>query len=176
MSRGPESQEIAPGEARRDVRLVRPPGDGYRQRQVARADEPPHPGRGAVAGLIAAAGTAFVSGALSAVLDVDLGLIVVAALGGWIIGVAVARGTWRSPDHPPWSVPRAVAATLGAVAWLGAGLVDWIVSQAILPASERGLFERLAATPFLDWLAPQLSLVDGLEVLLLVVVAWRSAR
>lgn len=105
-----------------------------------------------------------------------LGLLVVAVVGGWVIGVAVVRGTWRGVEHQPSDATHAIGAALGALAWLGSRLVDWVVSLAILPGSTLSVGERLATTPFVDWLTPQLSVLDGVQVLLLMAVAWRSAR
>ncbi len=48
--------------------------------------------------------------------------------------------------------------------------------MATLPASSRTLPERLVATPFLDWLAPQLGLADVLSLLLFVGFGWFGAR
>lgn len=132
--------------------------------------------RGSLAGLLAAGTTALALGLLSAILDVTLGLLVVAVAGGWAIGIAVARGTWRSMEHRPFEAARAIGAVLGVLAWLGGRLVDWIISLAILPGSTLSLGERLAVTPFIGWLAPQLSVLDALEVALLAAVAWRSSR
>jgi hypothetical protein len=52
----------------------------------------------------------------------------------------------------------------------------WLVSMAILPASSRGLLDRLVAIPFLDWLSPQFSPLDIFELVLLVALAWYAAR
>jgi hypothetical protein len=53
-----------------------------------------------------------------------------------------------------------LAAALASATWVGAMLLAWLVAMAILPGSERSLAERLSATPFLDWLTPQLGIVE----------------
>ncbi len=69
-----------------------------------------------------------------------------------------------------------IGGALGAVCWL-AGLVGaWLVAMAILPGSSRSFPDRLAATPFLDWLGPQLGLADFLALLLLLVFGAIGAR
>lgn len=120
--------------------------------------------------------TALAMGLLAAIFDVDLGLIVIAAVGGWAIGVAVAWGWWGFGIHPRLWGPPLLAAVLAGLAWLGGSVVDYLVSLAILPVSTRTFPERIAQQPFADYLGQQLSLLDGLEVVLLVVIAWRSAR
>jgi hypothetical protein len=62
------------------------------------------------------------------------------------------------------------------MAWLAGSAVDYLVSLALLPGSSRTFGERLSDQPFPAWLAPQLSLLDAAEIVVLVVVAWRSAR
>lgn len=78
-------------------------------------------------------------------------------------------------DLPGIGVP-AIAALLGALAWLAGSAVDYLISLALLPGSSRTFGERLADQPFTSWLAPQLSLLDAAEIVVLMVVAWRSAR
>lgn len=163
------------GEAGRKDGLPRPPGERYRSRSAPEAARPDHL-RGSLTGLLASGATALVLGLLSAILDVTLGLLVVAVVGGWATGAAVVRGTWRSVEHPASTATRMIGAALGALAWLGGRLVDWVVSLAILPGSTLSVGERLVNNPFIDWLSPQLSLLDGAQLLLLTAVAWRSAR
>ena len=123
-----------------------------------------------------AAGLALVLGTLRAILDLGPGLLVVAAVGAWLLGETAARAAWGPDLHESdASVPR-LAAMLGVGVWLAGSFVDYLVSLAILPASTRTLAERLSDQPFLTWLAPQLSLLDAVEIAVLMVVAWRSAR
>jgi hypothetical protein len=129
-----------------------------------------------LAGLVTAAAVGLGLGVLRSVFDLGPGLLVVAAVGAWLLGEAVARGAWGSAAHMPHEgVPR-IAAVLGAIAWLAGSAVDYLLSLALLPASSRTFAERLSDQPFLAWLAPQLSLLDAAEIVILMVVAWRSAR
>jgi hypothetical protein len=107
-------------------------------------------------GLLAAAGWAFLRG----ILGITVGSVVVAGLGGWGIGVCLRRARLS-----PW-----LAAGLGAAAWLAGLLLAWLLAMAILPGSSRTLPERLAATPFPEWLAPQLGLVELLTLAVFVAV------
>jgi hypothetical protein len=54
--------------------------------------------------------------------------------------------------------------------------VAYLVALAILPASTLTFGERLGQQPFLSWFLPQLFLLDAVELTLLTVIAWRSAR
>ncbi len=123
-----------------------------------------------------ALGTALAMGLLAAIFQVELGLLAIAAVGGWAIGVAVAWGSWGFGVHPRMTGPPFLAAVLGGLAWLGGSMIDYLVSLAILPGSTRTFPERVAQQSFGDYLGQQLSLVDGLAVALLVLFAWRSAR
>lgn len=123
-----------------------------------------------------AAVIALVVGVLRAVFELGPGLLVIAAVGGWLLGEAIARVAWAQALHPAQaSVPR-LAAVLGAVTWLAGSAVDYLLSLALLPASSRTFGERLSDQPFLTWLAPHFSLLDVAGILVLLVVTWRSAR
>jgi hypothetical protein len=138
--------------------------------------ERPAMGRALAWGLAAAAGTAILLGIVHAVLSNAFGQLAVPILGGWLVGWAVRCGAWRGRLHRPSSAPVALAAGLGVATWAAGLLCAWLLSQAILPGSTRSFPDRLAATPFLDWLAPQLSVLDGVRLLLLVVAAAFGAR
>jgi len=137
---------------------------------------PPNLPRAFLAGLGVAASVAIVLAVLRAIFDIGPGLLVVAAVGGWLLGVAVVWGAFGAALHSPQAGVQRTAAVLGAVAWLGGSAIDYLLSLALLPASSRTFAERLSDQPFPSWLAPQLSLFDAVEVAILVVVAWRSAR
>lgn len=113
---------------------------------------------------------------LLAVLSITAGLVAIAVLGGWLIGVGVRTGAWRGLAHRPSKAPLALAAFLGAVAWLSGLVLAWIVSMAILPLSSRTFLERIVATPFPEWVAPQLAPLDYLVLAMLVVVAWVTSH
>jgi hypothetical protein len=65
---------------------------------------------------------------------------------------------------------------LGALTWVAALVLAWVVAMAILPGSERSIVERLAGTPFLDWLSPQLGLAEPLGLVLAAFLGWVGAR
>ena len=127
-------------------------------------------------GLAAALGVAAVSALLRGILDLSAGSIAIAVAGGWVIGAAVRQGAWGGQPHRASSAPIIVGACLGALCWL-AGLVGaWLVAMAILPGSSRTFPDRLAATPFLDWLSPQIGLADVLSLLLFAAFGAVGAR
>jgi len=96
--------------------------------------------------------------------------------GGWAVGAAVRRGAWAGLPHRASAAPEVLGLLLGAATWIAGLALAWLVAMAILPASERSLIERLAGTPFLDWLGPQLGLADVLGLVLAALLGWFGAR
>jgi hypothetical protein len=123
-----------------------------------------------VLALIVALGVALVTAIawaiLRSVLDITVGSLVVTAFGGWGIGAALRRG----------GISPVVAAGLAVAAWVAAMLLAWLVAMAILPGSDRSLGERLWATPFLDWLTPQLGIVEVGALIVAVGAALLASR
>jgi len=113
---------------------------------------------------------------LRSVLDVTSGLIALAVAGGWAVGATVRRGAWGGRPHRASGAPEVMGLLLGAGTWIAALLLSWVVAMAILPGSERGLLDRLAGTPFLDWLGPQLGLADLVCLALAALCGWIGAR
>ncbi len=166
-----------PGEVRGTAKGVTPtPAAGVPSPSSSPGTRPTDLLRAALAGLVVAFMVALVLGALRAIFDIGPGLLVVAAVGGWLLGAALAWGAWGSAAHLPNAGVQSMAAVLGAVAWLVGSAIDYLISLALLPASSRTFAERLSDQPFPAWLAPQLSLVDAAQIAILVIVAWRSAR
>lgn len=129
---------------------------------------PASPGRAAVllAALATAAGVALAWGLLRGVLDLGVGLLGLAALGGWAIGAILRQATL-----PAW-----LAGTLAAGAWAAGLVLTWLVSMAILQGSSRTFPERLEAVPFLDWMSPQFGLLEMAGLVVYVVAALYGAR
>ncbi len=166
-----------PGEVRGAAKGVTPtPAAGAPSPSSSPGTRPTDLLRAALAGLVVAFMVALVLGALRAIFDIGPGLLVVAAVGGWLLGAALVWGAWGSAAHLPNAGVQRMAALLGTVAWLAGSAADYLISLALLPASSRTFAERLSDQPFPAWLAPQLSLVDAAEIAILVIVAWRSAR
>jgi hypothetical protein len=113
-----------------------------------------------------ALGTAAAWALLRGVLELGIGLLAVAAGGGWAIGAALRQATLS-----PW-----LAAALASLAWLLGLVLTWLVSMAVLPSSTRTLLERLSGTPFLEWLAPQFGWLEAAGLVLLAGVAAYAAR
>ncbi len=148
----------------------------------ARADSPavvvarPDLVRATILGLAAGLLPAVLTALVLAVLSVTVGLIAIAVLGGWLVGLGVRTGAWSGRPHPPSRAPLALAATLGAITWVAGLVLAWIVSMVTLPASSMGVPDRLVANPFLDWLSPQLGPIDLVQLVLLVSLAWVAAH
>lgn len=120
--------------------------------------------------------TALVWGFFSAVLELDVGLLVIALVGAWVIGGAVAWGAWQGAAHLPSRGVAYLAAGLGLLGWLAGTFVAYLLAMLLLPGSTVSFGERLAALPFADWLGPQIGLLDAVAIAILIMVSWRSAR
>jgi|GEM_PF-3471234 len=94
------------------------------------------------------------------------GVLAVAVIGGWAIGVLL----WQVRASP------VLAAIIALAAWLVGLLLTWLVAMAVLPGSSRTFLERVEGTPFLDWLAPQLGILEILGLVLYVLAALYGAR
>jgi hypothetical protein len=166
--------------------LDRAPGDRFdtTTRPTSRGGEPAAPHR-----------ARFVAAAVAAALQVSLALgigigfdwrwplLLVAGLGGWYIGEAAWLGAWDAVTRAqgPESRLHASRVTFGAMAiafaaWFVGEVIGWFIWMWRLPDSSVGLFDRLAALPFLDWLTPQFGPLELIEILLLTGVAWFAAR
>jgi hypothetical protein len=133
-------------------------------------------GRALLLGLGTGAVVAIAAALLRSILDVTTGLLAVAVAGGWLVGAAVRYAAWGGEPHRASAAPELLGGVLGAVTWIAGSLLAWVVALAILPGSERSLLDRLAATPFLDWLGPQVGLADLLSLGLATVLGWLAAR
>jgi hypothetical protein len=102
----------------------------------------------------------------SSLITATLFALALAALAGWGIGKLIGEAGGRA----------LLAVGIAALAW-ALGLVGtWLVSMAILQGSSRTFLERLEATPFLEWLSPQLGLLELAGLLLFVAGAAYGAR
>mgnify|MGYP001823559523 FL=1 len=122
------------------------------------------------AAIVALALLAGVAGALAWALLKGIlefpGVLAVAVVAGWGIGALL----WRIRAHP------LLAALVAFAAWLLGLVLTWLVSMAIRPGSTRSLLERIEATSFLEWQAPQFGVIELLGLLLYVLAALYGAR
>jgi hypothetical protein len=132
--------------------------------------------RAILAGIGAGVLVSVVYGVLWGGLGITFGLIAVSALGGAGVGVAVRRGAWGAAAHRSSPAPERLGLLLGAVTWAGCMVASWLAAMATLPASARSLLDRLTSNPFLDWLGPQLGVLELFDLALLASVAWVTAR
>jgi hypothetical protein len=124
-------------------------------------------GRALALGLAAALGTGAAWALLSAVLGLHIGLIVLAAFGGWLIGSSVRSAV---PRAQAWAVVLALAA------WLVGSVLEFVIAQLLLPAASTPPADRLTISNYLDFLGGTFDIIEALAIALLVLVAWRSAR
>jgi hypothetical protein len=164
-----------PGDVRpAQRRLDRPPGERYAAEKPGVAT--PSLGRAAAWGGLAAALVALAWGALSGFLGLDLGLLVLAVFGGWLIGSAVLHGARVGRPARPETRFRVLAVLLAALTWPAAQAVAWVMTRVTLPASSLDLARRLAATSYGDYVANTFSPISLLAIGILVLAAWLTAR
>ncbi|HEY5488819.1 MAG TPA: hypothetical protein VIK00_03190 [Candidatus Limnocylindrales bacterium] len=134
--------------------------------------------RGILLGVLAAIVTAIVYGVLSEPFEFSLGLLVIGFVGGWLIGNAVAYGSWSGREHETITALRWTAVALAVVAWVGALFLAFVISQALLPQAVTPLSERVTVGGFVDYFLG-LDIVRFIHVIalaLMALMAWRGAR
>ena len=158
---GPDPGPPSPGERR----LARPPSARYG------ADEPAAPeteatsgsfGRAVAFGGLTAIGVAVAIALLGGVVLVTAGLIALAALGGWAIGIAVRVG---SSGAVPAERRALMAAVLAGLAVLGGQLGLWLFAR----------YEGGVLGP-VDYLAETFGLLVPVELAVAVVAGWLASR
>ncbi len=111
----------------------------------------------------------------AAVLDLGAGLVLVAAIAGWLIGTAAALGAEPGTiRRTRGTVTLAVAVCLAT--WLAATVGAYLLGLAILPGSTLPFLERMANAPFLDTLAQQFLPLGPLELGAVAFSGWLGAR
>jgi len=134
--------------------------------------------RGVAFGILAAIATAVVYGVFAEVLGFTLGLIVVGFVGGWLIGNGLAYGVWSGGEHETNRALRWTAVALAVVGWVGALVLAFVISQALLPQAATPLSERVTVGGFVDYFFG-LDIVRFIHVIslaLMASMAWRGAR
>jgi len=147
---------------------------------------PPALTRPLLYGGVAAAAVAGLWLATAGILGVTSGLLVVAIAGGYLVGLAVSAGWSADPSvngpapgvaegagRPTDRRPQLLAALLGAAAWLVGTYLAYLWGLFARPASSAPFIDRVRESPFLETLAAQLSVLELLQIGILVLVAWR---
>jgi hypothetical protein len=129
-------------------------------------------------GWLAAFVFAAVYGLSAELVGLTFGLPVVALLGGWIIGTAVAYGGWGEAEHLPSRGLRLGAVALAVGGWIVGLIVAYIVSQALIPQATTALTDRLSVGGFFDYILglDVVRFIHLLSLALVAVMAWRAAR
>jgi hypothetical protein len=154
-------------------------------------------GRSATRAVSAALLGAFVWAVVGGPLGLTVGLLVVAAFVGWLIGSSARAGSVprRRPGivHPsPAPAPtrvrpagpnavRWIAVAAAVVAWLLALVAIYAYSLAAIPALPGGtggedVFQRIRDTSILTFYAQSFGILDAIEAGVLVLAAWWSSR
>ena len=161
-----------PGGETRPPRTVRRPAG-------ADSDAAPAPRPRLLRGLAYGLGMAavFVVGwvVLASILDLAVGLVVLAAVAGWLTGTAVALGAEPGTIHRQRSTVL-LAVMVSAGIWLVGSYAAYITSLAILPASSLDLMGRMANAPFLEVIGAAFIPAGPLELLSLALFGWLGAR
>jgi hypothetical protein len=110
--------------------------------------------------------TALTWALLRGILELGPGLLALAAIAGWGIGKLIGEAQGRA----------LLAVGIATLAWVLGLMGTWLVSMAILPGSSRTFLERLEATPFLEWMSPQLGVLEVAGLILLMASAAYGAR
>ena len=110
-----------------------------------------------------------------AILDFGAGLIVVAAIAGWLTGTAVALGAEPGSLRRARSTLRLAVAVCLAI-WPVAIVAAYLLSRFILQGSDLTFLERIASTPIVEYVGPQFLPVGPLELAALAGFGWLGAR
>jgi hypothetical protein len=115
---------------------------------------------------------------LSEPLEITFGLLVAGIVGGWLIGHALSYGAWNNRDHEPYRPLQWTALILCAVAWVGALVLAFVITQALVPDSSVPLGDKLTTSNFFDYLfgLDFVPVVHVLAFALMAFMAWRGAR
>ena len=126
---------------------------------------------------------------LAGPLGLTVGIVVVAAFIGWLIGSA-ARSGWRAPrptagmqavTAPPPAVRR-IAVAAASVAWLLALIGVYVYSLAVIPGLPGttgpviDLGARIRETSIVSFYALSFGPLDVIDAAVLLITAWWSAR
>ena len=158
---GPEAGPPTPGERR----LARPPSERYRTEEPAPGASEDGAGsfaRAVAFGALAAIGVAIAITVLGGVVLVTAGLIAVAALGGWAVGIAVRAGAAGTVAADRRAM---LGAVLAALAVLGGQLGLWLFAR----------YEGGVLGP-IDYLAETFGLLVPAALAFAVVAGWRASR
>lgn len=136
----------------------------------------PDVGRAAIFGVLAAQAVAIAYGLLAEAFDLSFGLIVVGMAGGWIIGLAVAKGAWSGRFHLIVPRVRWLAAVIAVAAWIEAAIIGYVASQLLYQAAATPLGDRLSFSGLLEYLSSSVLSPSILGLVAMAFVAWRSAR
>jgi hypothetical protein len=127
-------------------------------------------------GFLAALGIGALFAILVGILDLGVGLLAFAAVGGWTIGFAARSGAWPNAVALPSAAVRGLAVAFAVGAWLAGHLGAYLLALLLRPDSSLTFGQRVAQSPFLDWLSPQFGLLQIFELLLLCGIAWYGSR
>lgn len=112
---------------------------------------------------------------LKSILDLSVGLVVLAAAAGWLTGTAVALGAEPGTLRRARStVALAIAVCIGI--WFAGTYAAYVTSLAILPESTLDLMGRMANAPILDVVGASFIPAGLLELAALALFGWLGAR
>ena len=113
--------------------------------------------------------------AFAEILQFTLGLLVVAFVGGWLIGNGIAYGAWSGHEHEPSRAWQWFAVATSMVAWVAAVFLAFVISQALLPAANTPLSARVTLDGFLTYFNG-LDVTRVIHVVALALLAFMASR
>lgn len=134
--------------------------------------------RAIVLGIVAAVAVGLVYGFVSEPLELIPSLLVVAFFGGWLIGHAVSYSAWSNREHETDRALQWTALAITVLTWVGALVLAFVVSQALIPDPSVPLGSRLTVSGFFDYLfgLEFVPVVHVIALALMAFMAWRGAR
>jgi hypothetical protein len=157
-------------------------------------------GRAATRALGAALFGAFVWAVVGGPLGLTVGLLVIAAFVGWLIGSSARAGSVprsrpgiahastrpatapAAPRPPAPDAVRWIAVAAAVLAWVLALIAIYLYSLAAIPAlpgaigGGADIFQRIRETSIFTFYAQSFGILDAIEAGVLVLVAWWSSR
>lgn len=116
--------------------------------------------------------------AFAEILEFTLGLLVVAFVGGWLIGNGIAYGAWSGREHESRRAWQWFAIATSVGAWVAAVFLAFVISQALLPAASTSVSARVTLDGFLNYFngLDVTRVVHVVALALMAFMAWRGAR
>lgn len=119
---------------------------------------------------------ALVYGILADPFGLSWGLIVVALIGGAVVGASVAYGAWSGHEHETRRSLRWIAAACALLAWLAASGIGYVGSQIFFQGATTPLADRVSLAGFVEYFGGIVISPTIFGLAAMAFMAWRGAR